>query len=82
VLKICLIAALAHAPKMITGKVVALADGDTLTVLDDANVQHKIRLHGIDAPEKGQAFGTKARENLAAKVSGKIVRIEVVDVDR
>jgi endonuclease YncB( thermonuclease family) len=45
-------------------------------------VQHKIRLHGIDAPEKGQAFGTKARENLAAKVFGKIVRVEVVDVDR
>jgi hypothetical protein len=59
------------------------ASGDKMeTVLDDAKVQHKIRLHGIDAPEKGQAFGTKARENLAAKVFGKIVRIEVVDVDR
>jgi hypothetical protein len=84
-LKFCFFAALAllaHEPKTITGKVVAIADGDTLTVLDTANTQHKIRLHGIDAPEKGQAFGTKARENLAAKVFGKIVRVEVVDVDR
>ncbi len=36
----------------ITGKVVAIADGDTLTVLDGANVQHKIRLRGIDAPPR------------------------------
>src|ERR1700731_3445886 len=50
------------------GEVVAITDGDTLTVLDESKTQHKIRLAGIDAPEKGQAFGTKARENLAAKV--------------
>jgi endonuclease YncB( thermonuclease family) len=66
----------------IAGKVVSIADGDTLTVLDDANVQHKIRLHGIDAPKQGQAFGTKTRENLAAKVFGKAVHVEGVDVDR
>jgi endonuclease YncB( thermonuclease family) len=66
----------------LTGKVVTIADGDTLTVLDEAKGQHRIRLHGIDTPEKGQAFGTKARENLAAKVFGKFVRVEVVDVDR
>jgi hypothetical protein len=69
-LKFCFIAALAmlaHEPKTITGKVVAIADGDTLTVLNDAKVQHKIRLHGIDAPEKSQAFRTKARENLARR---------------
>jgi endonuclease YncB( thermonuclease family) len=84
-LKFCLFAALAllaPEPKTITGKVVSIADGDTLTVLDDAKVQHKIRLHGIDAPKKVQPFGTKARESLAAKVFGKIVRVEVVDVDR
>jgi micrococcal nuclease len=66
----------------ITGKVVAIADGDTLTVLDESKTQHKIRLAGIDAPEKGQAFGTKARESLAAKVFRQTVRVEVIDVDR
>jgi endonuclease YncB( thermonuclease family) len=66
----------------ITGEVVAIADGDTLTVLDESKTQHKIRLAAIDAPEKGQAFGTKARENLAGKVFRQNVRVEVVDVDR
>ena len=66
----------------LTGEVVKIADGDTLTVLDESKTQHKIRLAGIDAPEKGQAFGTKARENLAAKVFRQNVRIEVIDVDR
>jgi endonuclease YncB( thermonuclease family) len=66
----------------LTGEVVKIADGDTLTVLDGSNTQHKIRLAGIDAPEKGQAFGTKSRESLAAKVFRKNVRIEVIDVDR
>jgi endonuclease YncB( thermonuclease family) len=66
----------------VDGKVVKIADSDTLTVLDGSQVQHKIRLAGIDAPEKGQPFGTKARENLAAKVFGQVVHVEVIDVDR
>ena len=66
----------------ITGKVVAIADGDTLTILDESKTQHKIRLAGIDAPEKGQAFGTKARETLGDKVFQQPVRIDVIDVDR
>jgi len=66
----------------ISGRVVKIADGDTLTVLDASNEQHRIRLAGIDAPEKGQPFGTKARENLAGKVFGQTIRVEVIDVDR
>src|SRR6267378_4491443 len=65
-----------------TGKVVHIADGDTLTVLDADNVQHKIRLHGIDAPEKGQAFGTKAKEALAEKVHEKTVRVVWKEKDK
>ncbi len=37
----------------LTGKVVKVADGDRITVLDNTNTQHRIRLQGIDAPEKG-----------------------------
>jgi endonuclease YncB( thermonuclease family) len=44
-----------------TGKVVHIADGDTLTVLDADKVQHKNRRHGIDAPKEGQATQAPSR---------------------
>ena len=47
------------------GKVINVADGDTITILDDTNTPHKIRLTGIDAPEKRQAFGNVSKESLA-----------------
>lgn len=59
-----------------------VADGDTLTVLDAEKRQHKVRLHGIDAPEKGQPFGAKAKEALAGIVFKKDVTVEVKDTDR
>lgn len=48
----------------ITGNVVGVADGDTITVLDAVKVQHKIRLTGIDAPEKKQPFGNRSKQSL------------------
>jgi Staphylococcal nuclease homologue len=51
--------------------------GDTLKVLDYQHVQHKIKLAGIDAPEKKQPFGTESREALASKVFGKEVLFAV-----
>ena len=63
------------AAEPITGKVVSVHDGDTVRVLDAAQVQHKVRLQGIDAPERGQPFGTVARERLAAMVMGKAVTV-------
>ena len=48
----------------IEGRVVGVADGDTVTLLDADKAQHKIRLSGIDAPEKPQAFGNRSKESL------------------
>jgi endonuclease YncB( thermonuclease family) len=62
---------LAPAARAEVGKVVAVADGDTLTILTAEKEQVKVRLHGIDAPERKQAFGTKARERLAELAMGK-----------
>lgn len=42
------------------GKIIRVSDGDTVVVLDSTNTQHRVRLDGIDCPEKGQPFGTKA----------------------
>lgn len=72
---------LAHA-ETIRGKVVGVADGDTVTLLDDAKRQHKIRLSGIDAPEKKQAFGQRSKESLSDLVFAKTVDVETDKVDR
>lgn len=64
------------------GTVIGVTDGDTITVLDDAKVQHKIRLAGIDAPEKKQPFGRRAKERLAELVAGKTVEVATEKHDR
>ena len=64
------------------GKVVSVTDGDTIVVLDTGNAQHKIRLTGIDAPERGQALGTKSKEYLSDSVAGKFVVMEYDKRDR
>jgi endonuclease YncB( thermonuclease family) len=64
-----------------TGRVVGVADGDTLTVLHDGRGE-KIRLYGIDTPEKHQDFGRSAKEFTAQMVFGKAVTVEAVAVDR
>ena len=60
----------------------AIADGDTITVLDANQVQRKIRLEGIDAPEKKQAFGTRSRQTLGDLVAGKDVTVQWNKKDR
>ncbi len=66
----------------IRGRVVKVADGDTITILDAANVQHKIRFHGIDAPEKSQAFGQKSKQHLSSLVFGKDVCVKYKSRDK
>jgi endonuclease YncB( thermonuclease family) len=64
------------------GRVVSVQDGDTLTVLDASNTQHRIRIGGIDAPEKRQAFGNAAKENLARLTAGRSVDMRCHKRDR
>ena len=66
----------------IQGKVVGVADGDTITVLDVNNIHHKIRLLGIDAPEKSQAFGQKSKQSLHQLAHGKYVTVEFQKKDK
>lgn len=66
----------------ISGRVIALADGDTITVLDEARTQRKVRLAGIDAPERGQAFAQVSREHLADLIAGKFVTVSYYKCDR
>jgi endonuclease YncB( thermonuclease family) len=69
-------------PQTITGKVVGVSDGDTITVLDASNTQHKIRLDGIDAPESAQDFGQRSKQSLSDLVFGKTVTITSGKKDR
>lgn len=66
----------------LSGRVVGVADGDTITVLDATNTQFKIRLSGIDAPEKKQAFGQVSKKSLSDMVYGKQVNVEYEKQDR
>jgi endonuclease YncB( thermonuclease family) len=64
------------------GRIVSIADGDTVTILDAANKQTKIRLMGIDAPEKAQAFGTRSKQALSDLVFNKQVTVEFNKQDK
>lgn len=64
------------------GKVVGVADGDTLTILSPNSTQTRIRLFGIDAPEKSQAFGHKSKVSLSDLVFGRDVDVVVETQDR
>ena len=66
----------------LTGKVVRVLDGDTVEVLDIEANAHRIRLAGIDAPETGQAFGTKANRRLIELAAGEVVDVEFDKRDR
>ena len=71
----CCLVACNRAEEGLIGRVVKVSDGDTITVLDSSKTQHKIRLQGIDAPEKSQAYGDAAQRYLAGLVAGQEVRV-------
>jgi endonuclease YncB( thermonuclease family) len=79
-LLLLLIAAATYAD--IIGQVVSITDGDTIKVLNISNTEYKVRLTGIDAPERGQPFGTASKDHLASLVAGKEVFVESDKKDR
>ena len=80
-LTLCLLS-LATWADVLEGRVVNVADGDTITLLDGNRQQHKIRLAGIDAPEKGQAYGQRSKQHLSELAFGKDAKADCYKVDR
>ena len=83
-LLVLVVHALVHAATAaeITGRVVGIADGDTLTVLDQSRRQTRIRLAEIDTPESHQPYGSRAKQALSELAFGKDVRVVVAAIDR
>lgn len=88
--------ALAKEPiRVVEGKVVKVSDGDTVQVVTADRTKLRVRLYGIDAPETpkvnhrtgkvnkpGQPYGEEAERALAQKIAGKMVRLEIMDIDQ
>ena len=72
---------LSHA-EILVGKVVGVSDGDTITVLDATKTEHKVRLMGIDAPEKSQDFGNQSKRALSDYIYQKEVTVEYKKLDK
>lgn len=68
-------------PALIEVKVVGVTDGDTFTGLTNQNEEIKVRLYGIDAPEKKQNFGTKSRKFLSEMIFGRNISIQPIQRD-
>ena len=76
-----LIASFCWADDAYKAKVIGISDGDTIKVLHNGK-QVRVRLYGIDTPEKRQAFGNKAKQYTARKVFQKTVLLIPKDTDR
>ena len=66
----------------ITGKVIKISDGDTITIINSNNRKYKIRLDKIDAPELKQHFGINAKNHLVSLIAGKQVKVIYQKKDR
>lgn len=67
---------------ILKGRVVGVADGDSVTVLDANKARHRVRLSAIDAPEKGQAFGNRSKQHLSDLVFQQDVSVQWKKRDR
>ena len=75
-------ASLAIHAEVLVGKVVGITDGDTITVLDAYKTEHKVRLMGIDAPEKSQDFGNESKKALSNYIYQREVTVEYKKLDK
>ena len=66
----------------LSGHVSRVTDGDSIDILVGSNTQFEIQLQGIDAPETGQAYGTKSKQHLSDSLTGKFVVVEYERLDR
>ena len=71
----------AHA-EAFSARVIKVFDGDTLAVVDATNRQYRVRLSGIDAPERAQSFGSLSRKSLAELARGKSALVEYHKIDK
>jgi endonuclease YncB( thermonuclease family) len=71
----------ALAVEVCRGRVVGVTDGDTMTILCDGRPT-AVRLHGVDAPEKGQAFGAQAKHFVSSQAFGRTVFVSQRGMDR
>lgn len=69
------------APHTLTGRVVSVTDGDTICVLVGRR-EVRVRLNGIDAPERKQPWSMSAQTDLSRQIFGRVVRVRVTDIDR
>lgn len=76
----CLLSIVANADDL-SGRVVDIASGDSISIVDSSGVEYKVRLSGIDAPEKQQPFGAESRKSLADLVYGKEVTVNWIKRD-
>ena len=84
---LCVFTALAFLPiaglaENLTGRVVGVADGDTVTLLTPDKTQHRVRISGIDAPEKAQPFGNRSKQNMEHMAKGKEALADCPKTDR
>jgi endonuclease YncB( thermonuclease family) len=68
--------------EVLIGTVVGISDGDTITVLNANKTEHKVRLMGIDAPEKSQDFGAASKQALSNYIYQREVTVDYKKLDK
>ena len=82
IVALCLVISTSAWGHTIEGRIAGVHDGDTITLLNVDNRQHKVRLDGIDAPELGQPFGRASKQHLAELLFNREAVAECSKIDR